>query len=459
MDALDRLISEYLDGSLDAAGIAEIERIVEADPAAARRLADLYADHRVLGVELSEPTASPFSARILSAIEQDRRQFTRGVMADLGGADRPPHPPLRRPRRLLAIGAAAAAVLAAAALVILFRPNPKPSTPATEGLIARVASAVGEVVIQRGVDSRLASSGLEIEAGDEMRVPANASIVFNYIDGTRIEAEPGSHLTLERVLEPSQAAGKRVALHTGALTAVVASQPVDHPMVFITSHAEVVVLGTILHLDANPDSTRVEVSEGRVRLVRASDRQAIDVGKGQYVQAAPDKPLELRSLDLVVKILTTYPQDQVRPILARAERDTLLYANRGYPYSTPPPEALRGHVQIRLPQTDYDRADERYIEFEVNVPVDVYIGYDNRAFEHGAGAPPAWMKDYADAGMTLESRLAGNASYRVFRKSYPAGRIALGGNLAGGDTRAEHQYLVIVAPQGAAPDAPPPKPQ
>jgi hypothetical protein len=127
-----------------------------------------------------------------------------------------------------------------------------------------------------------------------------------------------------------------------------------------------------------------------------------------------------------------------------------MYTDRGYEF-TRLPDRLRGLATILLPNAEKDWATEAYLEFAVNRPVDLFIGYDSRAFEGGTRLP-TWMRDYRDTGMRIFSRTAGDSTFHVYRKTHPAGRIALGGNHAGGDTGARENYLVIVAPKGAVAD-------
>ena len=109
--------------------------------------------------------------------------------------------------------------------------------------------------------------------GEGLKTGPASSAVVVYADGTRLEV--GEATTVEEFGERP----KRLKLTSGTIVATVARQPADQPMVLRTPHAEVHVLGTRLRLTAS-DVTRVEVKEGKVRLIRLSDRKAVDVAGG-----------------------------------------------------------------------------------------------------------------------------------------------------------------------------------
>jgi hypothetical protein len=283
--------------------------------------------------------------------------------------------------------------------------------------------------------------------GDAVVVPPGASVAFRYDDGTRLEADAGSRLVLEAGPLTPDGAAKRVALWMGLLSAFVARQPAGRPMVFATPHAEAQVLGTRLALAAGAADTRLEVTEGRVRLTRAADRASVEVAEGRFAVASPGVPLASQPMDLVVRVLSPSVPDRFATRVGRLAEGSLMYTDRGYEI-TRMPGRLHGLTTILLPNAEKDWTTEDYLAFAVSRPVDLFIGYDSRAFEGGTRLP-AWMRDFRDTGMRIYSRTAGDSTFHVYRKTHPAGRIVLGGNHAGGDTGARENYLVIVAPKGA----------
>lgn len=102
MDRFDELVSEYLDGSLDAAGRAELESLIDSDPARRDAFVDLVREHRILSVELKPASSEVFTRRMMADLDKDRTRFVRAVMGDLkppGAGGSRPAPRPRRPLR------------------------------------------------------------------------------------------------------------------------------------------------------------------------------------------------------------------------------------------------------------------------------------------------------------------------------------------------------------------------
>jgi len=170
-------------------------------------------------------------------------------------------------------------------------PEAPPPRPATTETTTRVAVATlgyveGDVVLVALGKKTAAKTGEPILAGDGLEVAGRGGVaVVRYADGTRLELREGT--AIEAIL--GGAGGKRLSLIRGALHPDVAKQPPHEPMVILTPHAEVKVLGTTLRIVVDltgTGSTRLDVDEGKVRLTRTSDGKAADVTSGHYAVAA-----------------------------------------------------------------------------------------------------------------------------------------------------------------------------
>lgn len=125
-------------------------------------------------------------------------------------------------------------------------------------------------------------SGQKLTSGDALETSGKtAQAVVEFPDGTRLVLGADTVVDAIRIAE-----GKRVSLKQGVLAAQISKQPAAEPMIFLTASAEARVVGTRLTLSATAASTRLEVREGKVRVTRKDDGQAIDVGAGQFVQVA-----------------------------------------------------------------------------------------------------------------------------------------------------------------------------
>jgi ferric-dicitrate binding protein FerR (iron transport regulator) len=181
--------------------------------------------------------------------------------------------------------------------------TPPPAAPTAAGIaLARLERVEGSVFLfAAGAPGRTeASAGRDILRGQGLATGKGSLAVVKYPDGTRLEVAEETTLDLFARWSPRRAAspaeGKYLLLRQGMLAAEVAAQPKDAPMILGTPLADVQVLGTRFTLAAAPESTRVEVKEGRVALVRRADRAAVEVRAGQCAEAAPGAPLAAKAV-------------------------------------------------------------------------------------------------------------------------------------------------------------------
>jgi hypothetical protein len=172
-------------------------------------------------------------------------------------------------------------------------PSPTPERPVEKP--TRVAMADVESLQGGGVlltpEGRRPLKALQVLHADEgvETGPRPALVALKFPDATRLELDGDT--TINAVSER-----RTVALARGTLVATVAKQPAGAPFVFTTPLADVTVLGTQFLLAAAPDSTRIEVREGRVRFARTSDGASIEVTAGHYAIATKGVKLESKLL-------------------------------------------------------------------------------------------------------------------------------------------------------------------
>jgi ferric-dicitrate binding protein FerR (iron transport regulator) len=162
---------------------------------------------------------------------------------------------------------------------------------AARPVIALLRRAAGEVfVLSTGGRRRaMPNESLAPDEGLDVAGPhGQASLEFP--DQTRIDVSPDS--TLEHLAEKQ---GKRTFhLTRGSIVASVTKQAVGRSVAVSTPHAEVTVLGTQFLLAVLPDSSRVEVREGRVRMTRLPDLAGVEVGAHHSATAAKGQKLEVK---------------------------------------------------------------------------------------------------------------------------------------------------------------------
>ena len=147
IDALERLTAAYLDGTLDAAGQAELEALLAKDPAA---FADQLQIHHLLGEALGEPASlSPAVVRELR-FEKDAPRFAQGVVSRLKGGR----------RGLRFASTAAAAFLLSLTGWFVFRPAASP--PEVLLVVGRLPLEAGDVAVR----GRIEKLGVRVEVKD-----------------------------------------------------------------------------------------------------------------------------------------------------------------------------------------------------------------------------------------------------------------------------------------------------
>jgi FecR protein len=94
---------------------------------------------------------------------------------------------------------------------------------------------------------------------------------------------------------------KRLRLREGRMSADVAPQPAENPMVIQTRTATLTVLGMSFDVEAELPATAVSVREGTVRVTRTSDGKEVDVPANHRVVAAADQDLERKQIAGVLR--------------------------------------------------------------------------------------------------------------------------------------------------------------
>ncbi|HXG62348.1 MAG TPA: hypothetical protein VNO22_13300, partial [Planctomycetota bacterium] len=181
MDAeLESLIREHLEGSLDAPGRERLARRLAQDSEALSAFADQLEVHHRLKVLLAE-RADLFTDSVLREIRflADAPRFSQEVVGRIKGLE---GRAVSRPRP--APVWAAAVFLAILGAILLFPRAPREGGPV-------VAAATSEVVVERGGRAMAAREGLDLRAGDRLRIPEGGFLVVRGAGVSRLEAGPG----------------------------------------------------------------------------------------------------------------------------------------------------------------------------------------------------------------------------------------------------------------------------
>lgn len=264
-DRVDDLIDAYVDDTIDEAGMAALDALMVADAAVARRVALQLDLHQELRNRLRP------SSRILPAIGKAE------ASAPSAKSSRRMSVRTRRRRTSSSPGRWMVAVLAVAACVVagvFLGRSPKP-----------ISWIEGRATVSGG--SGIADAA-RIRPGSRIAAIDRTAICFS--DGSRIDLRTGS------VAEVLEGPGKRIELVDGTLTAQVARQDPQSPMIITTDHAEMTVVGTVFAVTKDEAGTRLAVEHGSVRMRGGDVDRVVSAGQEQSVRR-PDAPLPQRGSD------------------------------------------------------------------------------------------------------------------------------------------------------------------
>ncbi|MFC1582228.1 FecR family protein [Planctomycetota bacterium] len=200
-----------------------------------------------------------FAGRIIQAVSSEaapprrRRAFSPAVML-----------------RPFLIGAAACIAIVTG--LHMLRDQASPPLPAA---CAHVVEAEGLTLIHDGADAP-GTEDASLRPSDTLITAADGRAVFMYAaEATAVSLEGNTSLRIEGTPR-----GKQLILNKGRLTCYAAPQPAGRPLTIITAQARAAVVGTIFSIQTDGRTTRVEVTEGAVRMHAAGER-----GPGLLVDA------------------------------------------------------------------------------------------------------------------------------------------------------------------------------
>lgn len=271
------LLEDYLEGELSPEDALALEVRLKTEP----RLAE-----QLIALCRNEASLSEWSRAMVVAVRHGYAAGSNGQVQVPAASILP-----LTTRRLFAAAAAGLAVAAAILIVVYTFFSTPAVAPSPGDIVAQLDEIQGEVVIISSMgETRAAHVGDTLLAGQEVRTNGDGSFAtVRYPDGTLIELSTETRVRL--LPDGGPGTGKQLFLVEGVVNADVATQPSGRPMIVTTPHAVIRVLGTRFSSAALPESTRIELEEGKVQMIRKSDGQAIEVEEGRYAIAGTrDEP-------------------------------------------------------------------------------------------------------------------------------------------------------------------------
>ncbi|GAB5405236.1 MAG: hypothetical protein Aurels2KO_34670 [Aureliella sp.] len=257
------LLLRYLEDDLSADERSDVEELLRQDQAARNTLREIAGQAVVI-------------ADVARVSRPEGTKTTTDLSSDPIG--RFQGPTLTRQRLLLAL----AATVLLAVSVSLLRRGGEPeivTIKALNGPVEWIGSG-GHITDELVVGATLSGGTIELLSSDSW-------LEFEFRDESTVTLSGQTAVT---VSEQNQ---KELHLRYGGLSASVKTQQADRPMLVHTPTAELKVLGTQFNVDAQPETTRLTVNEGRVRLKRLADGKEVDVPAEHEVTASLEEQTEL----------------------------------------------------------------------------------------------------------------------------------------------------------------------
>lgn len=279
---LERLLNASVDGELSDADEAALQTLIRDDVSARRRYlefmqlhAELHWDHGAVAAQLVSP--QNHSAEELAFGQQAEKRVGGWMLL------------------VITLGTLAAGWL----LALAYFTSVDQAINATELLptIASVEMLQGTVSFRTtgGELLDLDSPGQVLTAGTLLVEGETSVAQWRFLDGTLMTASGDAEISFD---DDGQ---KVLRTRYGMLTAEVQPQPAHSPLIVETPTARVEVLGTVFTLATEQEQTRINVTEGRVRLKRLVDGDSVEVPEeyscvasldahGKLQPEVPDKP-------------------------------------------------------------------------------------------------------------------------------------------------------------------------
>lgn len=291
----------FIDGGLDDAQVAELERRLHADPALAALAGDRYVEHRLLPLALQRETADRFAQATLARVADEGQDFSRKVQSRITSVAIMPVR-AQAPRLTWAHYAFAASLAAMLALMLAWWTTPLPTAPARPVatlVLADRCTWEGAALVP---GQRLVNGALHLRSGTAL-----------------VRFDGGAEVLLSGVVDLTLESAGSAALQMGRVT--VRANEEAAGFILRTPVSEVTDLGTEFALSVDrAGATDLQVIEGEVawrglRTSTADSGTVLRQGQGVRLRSASDatgEALPLTATSLATQIQALSSSDQGR---------------------------------------------------------------------------------------------------------------------------------------------------
>ena len=118
-----------------------------------------------------------------------------------------------------------------------------------------------------------------------------------------------------------------------------------------------------------------------------------------------------------------------------------VYVDQTTTFTTPIPSSCLRQVYILTRNADKNSTGTSFLSFDVNQTATVMVGIDERI-----AAPPAWLQGWTRESAGLVTTDPACARRVLYSKTFPSGRVTLGGNRDANMPTGRSMYTVVVMP-------------
>jgi ferric-dicitrate binding protein FerR (iron transport regulator) len=293
MNRVEELTFRLIQGDLSAVEQAELDDLLAQDEGARRCHVNLLRlEVALIGggrpADVAESTVAHLKTASAAGLEQSVMRTIAALPVPRWSDGDAGAPRTRSRGRLVGVLSVCLGAAAAVLLVLwgMRPPHRHPSSPTQEGPFTETAAVILQLAADVEVDGTPASVGQQVQAGQTIDTQENGFAVLQFPDGTRLELYEKTRVRLER----GEGGAKRVRLGKGGLHADVKPQTEGRPLVVITPHTELRVLGTRFGVTSFADEgTRVDLESGKVELL-SGQAPSVILEPGSVTYVPPGQP-------------------------------------------------------------------------------------------------------------------------------------------------------------------------
>lgn len=310
---INEIIAQYSDDrdSLTEEEFVLLARAMETDPDIARKVKDQFVLDELLSREIgrerqvfldqvkerlrAENEADTFARKTVKKAQEVSKKTTASTRRRVYDQTT-----VKRKRSLLStrrhgpglwrLGASVAACVLIIAGVYYLNIQQAVRTP--DLVRAKLIEVTQGITILRQGQTIPGKPDMDIQVDDMLVTQGEGRATIKYKgEATFIELKDKTILSIHE-----EKGAKKLELMSGSVTCDVDTQPAGSPMVIKTPHAQAEVLGSLFTIFAEEVLTRLEVTHGRIRLIRALDKKEVIVASGEFAQAGQGIELVVRKI-------------------------------------------------------------------------------------------------------------------------------------------------------------------